>query len=143
MTPNESQASFHTIYFIIALVPILVLFLSGGIAWGVTTATIRGMKSALEQVYKEHAATKDDFNTWKQERRHTVVTVPMCDAVRAKCSGATEDKIGRLTEKFDEYVGKADARWSNLAVQLGVLTGVREEEGRRGGVRATTADNER
>ena len=99
--------SSFTIADILIYLPAIVLLISAGISWGVTTATVKVVKLDLGVIAK-------DFSNWKENRKTSVVTFPDCTAMRRRCSDANTSAITALIERLDKYIEKSDERWLQL-----------------------------
>lgn len=108
------EASMSHVYALLALIPVLMLFLSAGIAWGVTTATVKALKNTIVDVATDAGHIAEDLNNWKIQRTNAVVTFPDCTSIRRECAAEHADRVDKLAEKFDKYMEKSDERWEEL-----------------------------
>ena len=104
----------HTIYFLLALVPVLMLVLSAGIAWGVTTATVKSIRSSIDSLDLGSAELKQEFSKWKINRNNSVVTFPSCAELRRDCANTQNARLDKFINQFERYVDKSDKRWEEL-----------------------------
>lgn len=119
---EETQQSLRLLYIVISLIPVLMLVLSAGIAWGVTSATVRTIKTTLIAATNEVTDVAKDFASWKQDRLHAVVTSSDCHNSRRECGSDQITKINSMERKLDDYMEKADLRWHDLDLSIKVLT---------------------
>lgn len=120
VTPKELNA---VVFAAVFLIPVVIAILSAGIAWGVTTATIKTLKGAIGEVEGKVDGLSSDFWSWKQNRTNLVMTHSDCALARQSCVQYQDEKFAKFSKKLDEYIEKSDIRWEKLLVAITSLQG--------------------
>lgn len=113
----------------LSLIPLLMLILSAGIAWGVTKATVSGIKDMIKRLDNKVCDVNEDLNAWKLERNNAVVTYKTCSELRKTCASEQHAEIQGLVHKFEAYARKSDERWERLLLSFNIEERRQKKEG--------------